>query len=474
MNHEKALSLYRNDKTLQLLRAEHFPLLVSFFHLAFKQQDRIAYLQNELQSLLGDYLYQLESQGIEDYSKEPLDYLQKWAQQGYLRRYYDTADEPVYELSPAAENALKWLDDLNKQQFVGTHSRLLQFFNLLKQIVNTTSEPFERIRQLEEDRIKIDKEIEQIRQGNFIQPSETQVKENYFLAEETARRLLSDFRQVEENFRELDTQTRQTIIKSSQKKADLLDDVFQQQDYLWNTDQGKSFSAFWEFLMSEQMQEELESLIEKMNHMPAVQEIKKEQTVDRIKTNLVDAGDKVNRSTDGLIEQIRKFVEQKNLSESRYILQNIEQIESLLIKVKDNIDPQASLMEIDGLFKPSFPMERPLFTPPIKVLFEKSEVLDGLAEANTDALFEQFYVNVEELRSNVRHLLKNQSQVALSEVLSQYKPVKGVAEVLGYIQIASNEAKHYINREQQEELFIENKESGTKFRLNAPVIIFNR
>lgn len=474
MNHEKALSLYRNDKTLQLLRAEHFPLLVSFFHLAFKQQDRIAYLQNELQSLLGDYLYQLESQGIEDYSKEPLDYLQKWAQQGYLRRYYDTADEPVYELSPAAENALKWLDDLNKQQFVGTHSRLLQFFNLLKQIVNTTSEPFERIRQLEEDRIKIDKEIEQIRQGNFIQPSETQVKENYFLAEETARRLLSDFRQVEENFRELDTQTRQTIIKSSQKKADLLDDVFQQQDYLWNTDQGKSFSAFWEFLMSEQMQEELENLIEKMNDMPAIQKIKKEQTVDRIKTNLVDAGDKVNRSTDGLIEQIRKFVEQKNLSESRYILQNIEQIESLLIKVKDNIDPQASLMEIDGLFKPSFPMERPLFTPPIKVLFEKSEVPDGLAEANTDALFEQFYVDVEELRSNVRHLLKNQSQVALSEVLSQYKPVKGVAEVLGYIQIASNEARHYINREQQEELFIENKESGTKFRLNAPVIIFNR
>jgi len=98
MNYEKALSLYRNDKTLQLLRADHFPLLISFFHLAFKQQDKISYLQNELQSLLGDYLYQLESQGVRDYGKDPLDYLQKWAQQGYLRRYYETADEPVYEL----------------------------------------------------------------------------------------------------------------------------------------------------------------------------------------------------------------------------------------------------------------------------------------------------------------------------------------------------------------------------------------
>ncbi|MDE3213454.1 MAG: DUF3375 family protein [Bacteroidota bacterium] len=59
MNYEKALSLYRNDKTLQLLRAEHFPLLVGFFHLAFKRQDRISYPQNELESILGDYLYGL-------------------------------------------------------------------------------------------------------------------------------------------------------------------------------------------------------------------------------------------------------------------------------------------------------------------------------------------------------------------------------------------------------------------------------
>jgi hypothetical protein len=474
MNYEKALSFYKNDKTLQLLRAEHFPLLVGFFHLAFKQQDRISYVQNELQSILGDYIYSLEKQGINDYSKSSLDYLQKWAQQGYLRRYYERADEPVYELSPATENALKWLEDLNKQQFVGTHSRLIQFFHLLQQIVNSTSGPYERIQQLQEERSKIDKEIEQIQQGNFVKPSNTQVKENYFLAEETARRLLSDFRQVEENFRELDTQTRQTIIKSNLAKADLLDNVFQQQDYLWNTDQGKSFRAFWEFLMSEQMQEELEVLLDKINSIPAIWEIKKEQTVDRIKTNLVDAGDKVNRSNDGLIEQLRKFVEQKNLSESRHILHSIEQIENLLIEQKEVIDLQTNWMEIDGLFKPSFIMDRPLFTPPIKISFENTITEDGLAEADTGVLFEQFYVDIEELRNNVKSLLRNQSQVALSELLNHYQPTKGVAEVLGYMQIATNEGKHFVNRDQVEYFIIENTDSGMKYRMQTPVIIFNR
>jgi hypothetical protein len=474
MNYEKALSLYRNDKTLQLLRADHFPLLVGFFYLAFKQQDRIFYLQSELQGLLGDYLYGLEKLNIDEYNKTPLEYLSKWAQQGYLRRYYETADEPLYELSPSTENALKWLEDLNKQQFVGTYSRLLQFFHLLQQIVNTTSGPNERIQQLQTERDKIDREIEQIRRGNFTQPSDTQIKENYFLAEETARRLLSDFRQVEENFRELDTQTRQTIIKSSLTKADLLDNVFEQQDHLWNTDQGKSFHAFWEFLMSEKMQEDLENLLEKINSIPVICEIKKEQTVDKIKTNLVDAGDKVNRSNDGLIEQLRKFVEQKNLQENKHILQCIEQMEKILLDHNEIIASPGTWLEIDGIFKPGFIMERPLFSPPVKVCFEKKPIEDGMPETDADLLFGQFYVDMEELKNNLKYALRTRTQVSLSELVSYYKPEKGVGEILGYMQIAANDKRHFIDRQQEEELHIENKENGKTYSLKAPVVIFNR
>lgn len=474
MTYEKALSLYRNDKTLQLLRAEHFPLLMSFFNLAFKQQDKISYLQNDLQSLLADYLYSLERNGIADYRKKPSDYLQTWAQHGYLRRYYEKGDEPVYELSPATEHALKWLGDLNKQQFVGTHSRLLQFFQLLQQIVNTTAGPSERIAQLQEERKRIDKEIRQLQEGNYAAPSETQLKENYFLAEETARRLLSDFRQVEENFRELDRQTRQTIIKSSLAKADLLDDVFEQQDHLWNTDQGRSFHAFWEFLMSEQMQNELEDLLRKISAIEVISHIKKEQTVDKIKTSLVEAGDKVNRSNDGLIEQLRKYVEKKNLAENRHILRSIEEIENLLIHNKEKIGRNDILMEIAGVIKPVFPMERPLFEPPVRLVFDRADIVKGLAEGDTSVLFEQFYVDVEELRANIRTLLKNQSQVSLGEVVNVYKPVKGVSEILGYIQIASNEGRHVIDRNRKEQLLVENRDHGKTYRLQTPVIIFNR
>lgn len=474
MNFDKAFALYRNDKTLQILRAEHFPLLTSFFYLAFKQQERIAYPQQDLVSLLGDFLFALERQGISDYKKPPLDFLQKWAQHGYLRRYYESGDEPIYELSPASENALKWLEDLNKQQFVGTHSRLLQFFSLLQQIVNRTAGPYERIQQLQAEKKRIDEEITRIKKGDYSKPTETQLKEDYYLAEETARRLLSDFRQVEENFRELDTKTRQTIIKTSLTKGALLDTIFEQQDHLWNTDQGKSFKAFWEFLMSEPMQRELEELISKLNDIPAIRQIKQEQVIDRIKTNLVDAGDKVNRSNDGLIEQLRKFVEQKNLTESRHILRSIETIEQLLMEYKDRIEPQEVLMEIDGLFRPSLIIERPLFTPPSKIAFTDTAVESGKANADTDVLFEQFYVDIDELRENIRNLLRSRSQIALSELLDHFRPTKGIAEILGYMQIATGDGRHYINNDQEEELRVSNIDTGKTYSLKAPLIIFNR
>jgi hypothetical protein len=474
MNFEKALTIYRNDKTLQILRAEHFPLLVSFFHFAFKELNKDRYLQSSLSSLLTDFIFALERNGIDDYQQPSLEYLQKWTQQGYLRRFYDMGDEPFYELSPPVINALRWLDDLNKQQFTGTYSRLVQFFTLLQKIVNKTMGPYERIQQLQLEKNKIDAEIEKIKKGNYEKPSDTLIKEEYFLAEEIARRLLADFRQVEENFRELDTQTRQKIIKSNLTKGKLLDDIFKEQDYLWDTDQGKSFKAFWEFLMSESMQQELEQLIEKLNKIPAIIEVKQEQVVDRIKTNLVEAGDKVNRSNDGLIEQLRKYVEQKNLSESRHILKSIEKIELLLLENKDNIDVQECLMEINGLFRPVLLMDKPLFTPPVKIAFDAAAIQAGAADVDTGILFEQFYIDLDELKSNVKNLLKLKPQVSLSDVIMQYDVKKGMAELLGYIQIASTDEKHYVNNERTETLRIANSYNENKYEVEAPLIIFKR
>ncbi|MEO6718851.1 MAG: DUF3375 family protein [Ferruginibacter sp.] len=320
----------------------------------------------------------------------------------------------------------------------------------------------------------MDKEIEDAKKGIYEKTDDTRLREDYLLAEETAKRLLADFRQVEQNFRELDKDTRQAIIKSSLTKGKLLDDIFSKQDFLWSTDQGKSFKAFWEFLMSRNMQEELELLLLKINELPAIQKIKSDTTIDRLKTNLVEAGDKVNRTNDGLLEQLRKFVEQKSLLESKRILSSIDRIESILLDLKDAIDPNFPLLMIDGLFKPAFIMERPLFKPPVKIIFQDIEIKEGKSDAETNALYEQFFIDVELLKANVRSLLKNKPHVSLEEVFLHYKPKKGIAEVLGYMQIASGENKHLIDYERKQELVVENVETEKQFKIEIPIVVFNR
>ena len=286
--------------------------------------------------------------------------------------------------------------------------------------------------------------------------------------------MLSDFRQVEQNFRALDKDIREKIIKSNVSKGKLLDDIFAQQDYVWTTDQGKSFRAFWEFLMSQQKQEELDSLIKILMDLPQIQKLKEETIIHRIKNNLIEAGDKVNRTNDNLIEQLRKFVEQKSLLETKRILYSIEEIEKLLIENKQEKLFHNFTFHIDDIFKGHFFMGRSPFSPPTKIVFEASAPEIGNIDYTDQALFDQFSIDQNQLRENIKGLLKHQSQVSLREVIVSFPITKGVAEVVAYFHIASKESKNFINTELEEELLISNTKSNKLFHIKLPHIYFNR
>ena len=71
-------------------------------------------------------------------------------------------------------------------------------------------------------------------------------------------------------------------------------------------------------------------------------------------------------------------------------------------------------------------------------------------------------------------MLKLKPQVSLSDVIMQYDVKKGMAELLGYIQIASTDEKHYVNNERTETLRIANSYNENKYEVEAPLIIFKR
>jgi hypothetical protein len=445
MDHDSLDRYRQTHPAWRLLTADNAPLILSFLDLSFIRPNRRAIPAPELIAQLDAYLAQLtEIHGAGRYPKLARQYLEDWAapDRGYLRKYYPrSGEEADFDLTPTTEKALEWIQGLTPQQFIGTESRLMTLFQLLRDLAaGAQSDPAARIQELERRKAELEREIERVRSGQSGPMGATQIKERYFQIEETARRLLGDFRQVEENFRGLDAETRERIATSAQPKGVLLDQIFGETDHIRKSDQGKSFDAFWEFLMSPMRQDELQSWLRAMHELPAVRELSTEDFVRNIPFLLLDAGEKVHATVAQLVEQLRRFVDDQAHVENRRILDLIKEIEIHAIGLRSNPPQTHTFSAIDDL-APQFalPMCRVLLRPSRNPVLDIGALEEGGAELDMAALFSQTQVDEHLLRDHIMEMLRNRPQITLAEVAAAYPPEHGLAEIVAYLKIAASD-----------------------------------
>jgi hypothetical protein len=317
-----------------------------------------------------------------------------------------------------------------------------------------------------------------VKAGDVEDRNGRKIKELYFEVYNTARRLLADFRQIEYNFRDIDHAVREKQVQTNLRKGKLLDEVFKANDLLWNTDQGKSFLAFWEFLLSQKKQDELSALLETVSTLPEVQEIKKDDFLDRIKINLIEAGDRVNKTNHQLIEQLRKFLDSKAYLENKRMGEVIREVQALALRVKDNPPRHADFLLLDDRPLLELVMDRPLFTSPRKVEMTEAAYEPGdpatIGADQYAKLYNQSFIDVEQLRKRIRQLLQAESQVTLKQVTDAYPVEKGLAEVVAYYSIAAKDKKAVLNDDVQEHILIANTETDKYFEVTFPQLIFCR
>lgn len=491
-------TLRQSDPALKLLRADHLSFIASFLEGAFLRNNKRAIAFSELESQLDDFLITLRKGfGENSYPRTAKQYLDEWShpESAYLRKYYEaTKDEAFYDLTPPVERALEWLrESLKEKSFVGTESRLLTLFQMVREfILLAERDPNTRVRELEFERSKIDQEIEKVRSGQFTPLTAIQAKERFQQIEETSRRLLSDFRQIEENFRGLDRATREKIALSEKGKGSVLDEVFGEHDIIWNSEQGKSFRAFWEFLMSSSRQDELDRMLETVFEKPEVKNLHPDVFVRSIRFHLLEAADKVYRSNSLLIEQLRKYLDDRNQVETRRISELLRTIEKNAIGLKSEIEPTS--FELKGReghnlvlqtwiaeTKASLDlvMSRGLFLPPVKPVIPSERLQAGISQESSSPLFNQVFVDERELRRNIAKLFETRDQVTLGEVLQVYPPRLGLSEIIIYFKIASTDPTALIDESSLEEFLVpvtegsRPEESSVK-KVSAPRVIYTR
>ena len=477
MDYRTLETLRRRHPAWRLLNADHAPLIVSFLHDTFIRPNVRTLSQGELATRLEDYLYSLRADLGEDmFPREAAHYLDSWAsdEHAWLRKYYPpNSDEVHFDITPATERAIDWAVDLGQRRFVGTESRLMAIFDLLHQLVQGTEmDPWARISELERRKQEIEQEIAHIRDGALYVLDATRIKERFSHIATTARGLLSDFREVEQNFRDLDRAIRERIATWDGGKGVLLDEIFGERDSIADSDQGKSFRAFWDFLMSPSRQSELTELLSRVFELAPVQELKPDRRLLRIHYDWVQAGEVTQRTVARLSEQLRRYLDDKAWQDNRRIMKVVRDIEQRALAIRD-ATPTGPVMELDEP-APDITLvrDRPLFAPPLKPHIDEIAA-DAVEDVPSDALFNNVYVDKERLAGRVRRALQTRSQVSLLDLVQAHPLEQGLAELVAYMSLAAADGASVIDDARRQTLTWTDDE-GRLRQGTLPMVVFCR
>lgn len=439
-------TLRKKHPAWRLLMADHSPLIASFLHKAFIAPNQRTVARSDLASALEDVLYSLrETEGSDAFPRSAESYLDDWAgdDKGWLRKFYPQGtDEVHYDLMPSVEKAVGWLENLVQRPFIGTESRLMTVFDLLRQMVQGTEVDAEvRILELERRKAEIEEELARVRAGHVDVLDDTALKDRFQQINKTARELLGDFREVEFNFRNLDQKVREQIALWEGSKGELLEDFFGERDVIAESDQGRSFNAFWDLLMSPARQEELSLLLHKVFELAAVKALKPDIRLKRVHYDWLEAGEHTQRTVAKLSGQLRRYLDDQAFLENKRIMQVIQSIESKAVQLRDQM-PEKEFMDLDESFPHILlPMERPLYKIPLKPLIDATVHLGDGSDIPSDVLFNAIFVDRLKLKAIIRKALKSRDQVTLPDILNETPLERGLAELVTYLAIAGEDEK---------------------------------
>ncbi len=474
MTYEYLKMLKASNPALKLLCSDNFAMSVSFFYKVFIEDRQKVLAQHKIVSLLDDYLYALAQIYPKEFPKEAQAYLDDFARAGFLRKYYADAQEPLYELTPHSQRVLEWIESLRKREFVASRSRLDIIFDLLEELeFETALDDEARIERLEAKKRRIDEEIAAIRSKRALRFDSSRIKEHYMQIEEIARRLLYDFGEIEYNFRELNRAAMEKIATSEDAKGEVLGSIFALEDSIRQSDQGKSFFAFWRLLTDTQRSEKLSAMLKNLYTIDTIESFDPDRRLRRLKYDLLDSGEKIAQLTSRLAQQLRRFIDDRVWIENRRILELCGSIEKEALKIRENAPKSRTFALLRGeRVAISSIASKKLYQPRQKREFEvviqhKEDSID------VESFFWRYDVDEGVLRRRIEALLRERPLCTLGDIAQRYGIKKGVSELIAYIGLAKGDENAEILESEIESLEISDFE-GRKKIVKLPKIIFTK
>ena len=231
---------------------------------------------------------------------------------------------------------------------MGTESRLLTLFELLRQMrEGTETDPDTRIAELTRRRDAIDADIARVKAGDLPVLSDTALKDRFSAVPPDGPRAARRFpRGWSTTFASSIARSASASRCGTVPRGALLEEVMGERDAIADSDQGKSFHAFWDFLMSQRRQEELTQLLEDVLALPPVAELSPDPRLRRVHYDWLEAGEVTQRTVARLSQQLRRFLDDKAWLENRRIMDILHGIEAKSLEIRD-IPPSGDFMLLE-------------------------------------------------------------------------------------------------------------------------------
>ena len=470
IDEKEILEILHNSPSVEILKLKQRDLIIEFFIRTFKTDKSSASYENLLLSL-SDFLEFKQIETDEDdeinifdtYEEKAKKYIKKWTNKGFLTNYRNENGDVIYELSSHSNKTIDWLSSLKKKKFVGTESKFKMIFNQLKEIVEYSNEDIQkRIDILKQKELDIKHQIERLEMGEDVKVfEEFEITPRFNQLLQSSKELLSDFKEVEDNFKNITKEIYQKHSNSEVSKSEILSFTFDALDELKESHQGKSFYSFWQFLMSEQQDlwnelvTELYRII-KEKYIPI-----NDDFLLRMTKYLFMSGQKVTKANDKMAEKLSRIIKENTVSKKEITAKLINEIKSKLIEIsKTKHIPNISL-NIETDIDINIPFDRAL------TYEQKEEIVYNNKPVNSEnnileteqmlKIFTKKNINEKVLIDRIKKVLNKKGQTTLLDVIKENGGVnEGLAEVFAYIRVL-NKFKHNFNTERFQEIVFDSE-----------------
>jgi len=231
---------------------------------------------------------------------------------GWIKKKLIVERQGKIQATDELETALRFVDSLENRIMTSTASRLSVVQREIENLeTNLNPDVKSRTTYLERKIKTLEQELANAKTGHVPVLTDTEAKEAIREIYNLAIGLRTDFRRVEDSFRQADQLLRQSIISEQNHRGEIVDKLLDSHDSLLETDEGKVFHGFQQQLSQtvelDNMKHRLRSIV---NHPVAQDALKQEQLKELkwLSMRLVEESESVIRARARSERDVKSFL----------------------------------------------------------------------------------------------------------------------------------------------------------------------